>query len=188
MEIKMSFEVKPYEEKMNKCIIAFEGELATVRAGRANPSLLDKVMVDYYGAPTPVNQVGEVKAPDPRTIVVSPWDPSLLKQIEKAIMVADLGLQPQNDGKVIRISIPQLTEETRKDLTKQVAKMSEEGKVAIRNVRREANDKLKAAKKAKEITEDEEKSLEKKIQDLTDKFIKQVDTITEKKNKEIMSI
>ncbi len=184
----MGFDVKQYEQKMGKCITAFEGELATVRAGRANPALLDKVMVDYYGSPTPIGQVGEVKAPDPRTIVVAPWDPSLLKQIEKAILASDLGLQPQNDGKVIRISIPQLTEESRKGLTKQVAKMSEEAKVAVRNVRRDANDKLKAAKKAKEITEDEEKSLEKKVQDLTDKFIKQIDAITSKKDQEIMSI
>ena len=184
----MGFEVKLYEEKMSKCISAFEGELASVRAGRANASLLDKVTVDYYGVPTPVGQVGEVKATDPRTLVVAPWDMSLLKQVEKAILASDLGLQPQNDGKVIRISIPQLTEERRKEITKQVAKLSEEAKIAVRNVRRDANDKLKDAKKKKEITEDDEKALEKKIQDLTDRFIKQIDSVTENKNKEIMAI
>lgn len=184
----MSFEIKYYEEKMNKCVAAFERELGSVRAGRANASLLDKISVDYYGVPTPINQVGEVKASDPRTIVVSPWDASLLKQIEKAILASDLGLQPQNDGKIIRIAIPQLTEERRREITKQVAKMSEDAKVAVRNVRRDANDKLKDAEKSKEITEDDKKSLEKKIQDLTDKFIKNIDAVTEAKNKEIMAI
>ena len=184
----MSFEIKQYEEKMGKCISVYERELGTVRAGRANASLLDKITVDYYGTPTPINQVGEVKATDPRTIVVSPWDASLLKQIEKAILASDLGLQPQNDGKLIRIAIPQLTEERRKEISKQVAKMGEEAKVAVRNVRRDANDKLKDAKKNKEITEDDEKSLEKKVQDLTDKYIKQVEVLTENKNKEIMAI
>lgn len=184
----MSFDLKHYEEKMGKCVAAYERELGSVRAGRANASLLDKVSVDYYGAPTPINQVGEVKATDPRTIVISPWDITLLKPIEKAILASDLGLQPQNDGKIIRISIPQLTEERRKEITKQVAKMSEEAKVAVRNVRRDANDKLKDAEKRKEITEDDRKSFEKKIQDLTDKFIKQIDAVTDAKNKEIMAI
>ena len=184
----MSFDIKHYEEKMSKCTDAYERELGTIRAGRANASLLDKVTVDYYGVQTPLNQVGEVKASDPRTLVVSPWDISLLKGIEKAINASGLGLQPQNDGKIIRISIPQLTEERRKELTKQVSKMSEEAKVAVRNVRRDANDKIKEGKKAKEITEDEEKNLEKKIQELTDKFIKNIDGITDAKNKEIMAI
>lgn len=184
----MSFELKVFEEKMAKCISAYENELATVRAGRATPSLLDRVSVDYYGVPTPVNQVGEVKAADPRTLTVTPWDPSLLKEIEKAIFAADLGLVPQNDGKLIRISIPQLTEERRKELTKQVSKLAEDAKVAVRNVRRDANDKLKDAKKAKEITEDDEKNFEKKIQDATDKFVKNIDEIASKKEKEIMAI
>ena len=184
----MSFEIKTVEEKMTKCILAFETELDTIRAGRANPSLLDRVTVDYYGVPTPLNQVGEVEASDPRTITVSPWDPSLLKQIERAIVASDLGLQPQNDGKVIRIPVPQLTEERRKELTKQVSRLAEDAKVAVRNVRRDANDKLKDAKKANEVTEDEEKSLEKKIQDVTDKFVKNIDEIMSKKQKEILAI
>ena len=184
----MSFELKYYEEKMGKCISAYERELASVRAGRANASLLDKITVNYYGTATPINQVGEVKATDPRTIVVSPWDASLLKDIEKAILASDLGLQPQNDGKIIRLSIPQLTEERRREIAKQVSKMSEEAKVSVRNVRRDANDKLKDAEKKKEITEDDKKSYEKKIQDMTDKFIKNIDAVTETKNKEIMAI
>lgn len=184
----MILNTKEFEEKMKKTLAAYESELGTISAGRANPQVLDKVTVDYYGSPTLINQVAEVKVPDARTIVISPWDNSLLKAIEKAIQVADLGLVPQNDGKVIRIAFPQPTEERRRELTKHVAKLAENGKIALRNIRREANDKAKDMQKKKEMTEDELKSTEKNVQDLTEKYIKEVDVITDKKNKEIMAI
>ncbi len=184
----MKLDTKFYEEKMKKSITGFENELKTIRAGRANAAVLDKITVDYYGAPTQINAIAEVKAADARTLVISPWDASTLKNIEKAILASDLGLQPQNDGKVIRIPFPQPTEEKRRELTKEVAKLTEDAKVAIRNIRRDANDKAKDMKKANEMTEDEQKQSEKAVQDLTDKFIKQLDVIAADKNKEIMSI
>ncbi|MBO5275054.1 MAG: ribosome recycling factor [Clostridia bacterium] len=184
----MKLNVKEYEEKMKKSISVYKEELAGVRAGRANISILDKVTVEYYGAPTQITQMAEVKVTDPRTIAIQPWDATTLKNIEKAIIVADIGLQPQNDGKVIRLQFPQLTEERRKELSKQVSKMGEEAKVSIRNIRRDANDKCKDMKKKSEMTEDEQKASEKSIQDLTDKYIKELDEITAAKEKEIMAI
>ncbi|MBQ7500710.1 MAG: ribosome recycling factor [Clostridia bacterium] len=184
----MKLDKKVYEDKMKKSTEYYEHELDMVRAGRANPAVLDKVLVDYYGTPTQISAMAEVKASDPRTIMITPWDASTLKNIERAILASDLGLQPQNDGRVIRIPFPQPTEEKRRELTKQVAKMGEEAKVNIRNIRRDANDKCKAMKKNSEMTEDEQKQSEKEIQDLTDKYIKEVDKITARKNDEIMSI
>ena len=184
----MKLDVKPYEEKMKKSVAALESEFDTVRAGRANPGILTPVMVEYYGAPTQINQVAEVKVTDARTITITPWEASLLRAIEKAILVADIGINPQNDGKAIRLSFPQPTEERRKELCKQVAKMGEDCKVVIRNVRRDANDKAKDMKKKSEMTEDEQKQSEKSVQDLTDKYIKLVDSAVDKKSKEIMVI
>ncbi len=184
----MKLDTKVYEEKMKKCVASLESELATVRAGRANASVLDKISVDYYGAPTQINAIAEVKVTDARTLTISPWDSSTVKNIEKAIQASDLGIQPVSDGKVIRLAFPQPTEEKRKQLTKDVAKMAEESKVAIRNIRRDANDKAKDQKKAGEMTEDEQKQSEKAVQDLTDKYIKVIDGVAEAKNKEIMSI
>ena len=184
----MKTDVKEFEEKMKKQISGYENMLSSVRAGRANPAILDKLTVDYYGTPTPIGQIAAVSVPDARTIVISPWEAATLKGIEKAINTSDLGINPSNDGKVIRLNIPALTEEKRKDLTKQVAKMSEEAKVHIRNIRRDANEKFKAQKKKSEITEDDLKIAEKDTQDLADKFIKQIDEITAKKNKEILEI
>ena len=184
----MKLDVKPYEEKMKKAISALESELDTVRAGRANPGILAPVMVEYYGSPTQINQVAEVKVTDARTITITPWEASLLRAIEKAILVADIGINPQNDGKSIRLSFPQPTEERRKELCKQVAKMGEDCTVIVRNVRRDANDKAKDMKKKSEMTEDEQKQSEKSVQDLTDKYIKLVDSVVDKKSKEIMVI
>ena len=184
----MKLDVKPYEEKMKKSLSNLESEMDLVRAGRANPGILAPVMVEYYGAPTQINQVAEVKVTDARTITITPWESSLLRAIEKAILVADIGINPQNDGKAIRLSFPQPTEERRKELCKQVAKMGEDSKVVIRNVRRDANDKAKDMKKKSEMTEDEQKQSEKTIQDLTDKYIKLVDSVIDKKSKEIMVI
>ena len=165
-----------------------ERDFAAIRAGRANPAVLDKVMVDYYGVPTPINQMAAVSVPEARLLVVQPWDASTLKEIEKAINTADIGINPQNDGKVIRLSFPQLTEEHRKNLQKDISKRGEEAKVAIRNVRRDAMDDIKKLKKDNEITEDEQKDGEKKLQDITDDFVKQADSITKKKEEEILSI
>jgi len=184
----MKPDLKEYEERMKKQISGFEHLLSTVRAGRANPAILDKILVEYYGAPTPINQIAEIKIPDARTILITPWEASSLKATEKAINMSDLGINPSNDGRTIRLNLPALTEEKRKDLTKQVAKMSEEAKVHLRNIRRDANDKFKDMKKKSEMSEDEQKKAEKDIQDLLDKFIKEVDTITAKKEKEIMEI
>ena len=184
----MLLNTKDFEEKMKKSISAYESELASISAGRANPQILDKITVECYGMETPVNQVATVKLPDARTIVIQPYDASMLKAIEKAIQVADLGLVPQNDGKVIRISFPQPTEERRRELTKQVSKLAENAKVALRNIRRDANDKAKDMAKKKEMTEDEQKISEKNVQDLTEKYTKEIDVITDKKNKEIMAI
>ena len=184
----MKLETKEFEAKMQKSVQSYESELATIRAGRSNPAILDKITVDYYGSPTPINGVGTISVPDARTITISPWDMSLLKQIEKAILASDIGIVPQNDGKTIRLSIPPLTEDRRKELAKQVQKMTEEAKVVIRNIRRDANDKAKDMKKKSEMTEDELKASEKSVQDLTDKYIKNLDVIGAAKEKEIMSI
>ena len=173
----MKLETKEFEAKMQKSVQSYESELATIRAGRANPAILDKITVDYYGSPTPINGVGTISVPDARTIAISPWDMSLLKQIEKAILASDIGIVPQNDGKTIRLNIPPLTEDRRKELAKQVQKMTEEAKVVIRNIRRDANDKAKDMKKKSEMTEDELKASEKSVQDLTDKYIKNLDVI-----------
>ena len=184
----MKLDNKEYETKMKKTIEVYEHELSTIRVGRASPSALEKITVDYYGAPTQISQMAELKIPDARTLTIQPWDASALKLIEKAIQASDLGIQPQNDGKIIRLVFPQLTEERRRDLTKQTAKMGEETKVAIRNIRRDAVDRCKDMKKKSEMTEDEQKASEKAIQDLTDKYIKEVDAVTAKKDKEIMSL
>ena len=176
------------KERMEKCLDSLERDFSTIRAGRANPNVLNNVMVDYYGTPTPVGQMAAVSVPEPRLLVIQPWDASTLKDIEKAINVADLGINPQNDGKVIRLAFPQLTEEHRKNLVKDVAKRGEEAKVAVRNVRRDAMDDLKKMKKDNAITEDDLKDGEKKMQDITDKYIKQVEDMTKKKEDEILSI
>ncbi|MBQ7522500.1 MAG: ribosome recycling factor [Clostridia bacterium] len=180
--------LKKTEERMNKRIDHLNSDFATIRAGRANPSVLDKVSVDYYGVPTPVNQLAAVSVPEARTLLIQPWDMSILRAIEKAIQKSDIGINPQNDGKTIRMVFPPLTEERRKLLVKDVKEMAEAGKVGIRNIRRETVDKFKAMKKSGELTEDDLKQAEKKTQDLTDKFIKEIDVLAEKKQKEIMSI
>ena len=176
------------KEKMEKCLTALERDYAAVRAGRANPAVLDKLMVDYYGVPTPINQMAAVSVPEARLLVIQPWDASTLREIEKAINTADIGINPQNDGKVIRLTFPQLTEEHRKTLQKDISKRGEEAKVAIRNVRRDAMDDIKKLKKDNEITEDEQKDAEKKLQDITDDYVKQVESITKKKEEEVLSI
>lgn len=176
------------KERMGKCIHALESELGTIRAGRANPTVLDKITVDYYGVPTAINQMASVSVAEARILVVQPYDASQLKPIEKAIQASDLGINPTNDGRVLRIAFPQPTEDRRKELCKQVSKTCEESKVAVRNVRRDAMDKIKAKKKAGEITEDDVKEGEKNIQKLTDKFIEQIDKIGADKDKEIMAI
>ena len=184
----MKEQLKAHEAKMQKTLDVLAKELAAVRAGRANPAVLDKITVEYYGAPTPLNQVAAISTPDPRTLAVQPWDGSVLKAIEKAIQTSDLGINPQNDGRVIRLGFPQLTEERRRDLTKQVHKYGEEGKVALRNIRREAMDEIKKQVKKSEITEDDQKQLEKELQDLTDKRCKEVDELTAKKEQELMAV
>lgn len=181
-------EYKVYEEKMKKSIESVANDFAAVRAGRANASVLNRIHVDYYGTPTPIQQIASVGSPDPRTLVITPWDASALKAIEKAILESDLGINPQNDGRVIRLGFPQLTEERRRDLTKQVHKYGEEGKVALRNIRREAMDEIKKQVKKSEITEDDQKQLEKELQDLTDKRCKEVDELTAKKEQELMAV
>ena len=184
----MKADLKEFEEKMKKQISGYENLLTTVRAGRANPAILDKVQVDYYGTPTQISQMAEIKIPDARTLIISPWDAASLKAIEKAINSSDLGINPMNDGKIIRLNLPAPTEEKRKELIKQVAKMSEEAKVHLRNIRRDANEKFKDMKKKSEMSEDEQKKAEKDIQDMLDKYIKEVDAVTAKKDKEIMGI
>ena len=176
------------QEKMGKTISALESELASVRAGRANPAVLDKVMVDYYGAPTPVNQVATVSSPEARTLLIQPWDKSLLKPIEKAIQTSDIGINPQNDGVCLRLNFPPLNEERRRELGKLIFKYAEESKVAIRSIRRDALEKIKDLKKKSEITEDDQKKAEKRMQDLTDKFCKTADEVAAKKEKEIMEL
>lgn len=184
----MKLETKTYEEKMKKSISIYEHDLQTIRAGRANPAVLDNITVDYYGTPSPIQNTANIAVPDARTITITPWEKKMLNEITKAIQASDLGINPTNDGKVIRLVFPQPTEERRKELTKQVMKKGEEAKVNIRNIRREANDKIKDMKKKSEITEDEQKISEKDVQDLTDKYIKEIDAITADKNKEIMEI
>ncbi len=180
-----------YEEmkaKMDKAIAALESDYAAIRAGRANPGILDKVSVDYYGVATPVPQVGTVSVPDARTLLIQPWDASILHEIEKAIVEADIGIAPNNDGKAIRLNFPPLTEERRKEIAKTISKRAEEGKVVIRGIRRDTIDSFKAQKKQGEITEDDLKDSEKDIQEITDRYIKDIDTISAKKEKEIMEV
>jgi len=184
----MSVDIKVYEDKMVKTIDVVKANFAAVRAGRANAGVLDRIMVEYYGTPTPLNQVAAISTPDPRTLMIQPWDATLLKAIEKAIQTSDLGINPSNDGRVIRLAFPQLTEERRKDLTKQVRKYGEEGKVAVRNIRRDAMDEIKKQTKKSEITEDDQKLLEKELQDVTDKRCKDIDELTAKKEKELMAV
>ena len=180
--------VSSNEERINKSIEAMKREFASLRAGRATPSLLDKVMVDYYGSPTPVNQVAKVTVPEARMIVIQPWEKSVLHDIEKAIMKSDLGLSPNSDGTAIRLAIPQLTQERRQELVKTLNKKAEEAKVAIRNIRRDANDAIKKLEKAKEITEDESKKAQESFQKTVDKYIKSVDELRGIKEKEIMEV
>lgn len=184
----MKLDAKFYEEKMKKSVDSYADALSTIRAGRANPDVLKKINVEYYGAPTAISSIAEIKVTDARTIVITAWDKSALKGIEKGILTSDLGINPQNDGSCIRLTFPPMTEERRRDLTKQVSKMGEEAKIAVRNIRRDANDKAKAMKKNSEMTEDEMKQSDKEIQDLTDKYIKQIDVVTANKSKEIMEI
>ena len=175
------------KEKMGKCVNALESELATIRAGRANPSVLDRITVDYYGCPTPVNQMASISVSEARILVVQPFDASTLKSIEKAIQASDLGINPTNDGRVLRIAFPQLTEDRRKDLAKEVKKKCEGAKVAVRNIRRDANDAFKKLK-GSDVSEDEIKELEDNVQKLTDKYIKEIDKAVEEKSKEIMTV
>lgn len=184
----MKIETKAFEEKMTKSISSLEYEFGSISAGKASPSALDRINVEYFGSSMPINQIAGVANPDPRTLLITPWDVSALKEIEKAILASDLGINPQNDGKSIRLAFPQATEERRKELAKKVEKLGEECKVAIRNIRRDANDKIKDMKKNGEMTEDEQKASEKIVQDLTDKYTKLADASVETKKKEIMSI
>lgn len=184
----MSVELKQYEEKMNKTLDSLSGEYTTIRAGRANPHVLDKITVDYYGTQSNLQAVANISVSEARTLVIQPWEASLIKEIEKAILTSDLGLNPNNDGKVIRLVFPELTEERRKDLVKDVKKKGEAAKVAVRNIRRDANDAYKKLKKEEDVSEDEIKELEDKVQKLTDKYIKDVDAAVEAKGKEIMTV
>lgn len=180
--------MKNTESKMIKAINSLEGDLASIRAGRANPAILDKITVEYYGVQTPLAQVGTISVPEARTIIVQPWDVSVLKEIEKAILASDIGINPNNDGKVIRLNFPPLTEERRKELNKNVSKRGEEAKVAVRNIRRDSIEQFKKQKKANEITEDDLKDMEEQIQKMTDKFVKQIDGIITEKEKEILEV
>ncbi len=180
--------LKNTEEKMNKTVGVLEREYKSIRAGRANIAVLDRITVDYYGCPTPIQQMAAVSVPEPRILMIQPWDATTLKEIEKAILTSDIGINPQNDGRVIRLSFPPLTEERRKEIVKEVRKTAEDNKVAIRNTRRDAIEKLKALKKANTITEDDVADGEKKIQNLTDKFCKEIDDLAALKEKEIMEI
>ena len=184
----MKFETKAYEEKMQKAIAAYEYNLGSIRAGQASPSVLSRVSFEYYGSPTLLSTMADIRAVDSKTLTVTPYDASTLKAMEKAILTSDVGITPSNDGKVIRLIFPQLTEERRKELRKQVQKEGEDAKVAIRNIRRDAMDHAKKMKKDNELTEDEQKAAEKSIQDLTDKYIKTVESVTAKKENEIMAI
>ena len=180
--------IKTTEEKMEKTLDALAREFAAVRAGRANPSVLDKISVDYYGCPTPVNQLAAISVAEARVLMIQPYDGSVLKSIEKAIQVSDIGINPQNDGRVLRLTFPPLTEERRKELVKDIKKIAEDSKVAIRSIRRDAIEKLKKMEKANEITEDDQQNGEKKIQTATDKYCKEIDDATVVKEKEIMEI
>ena len=184
----MKEQLKKAEEKMQKSLAALDKEFVSIRAGRANPSLLDRISVDYYGAPTPINQMAAISVPEARTLMIQPWDISTLKTIEKALLASDLGINPNNDGKVIRLNFPPLTEERRKELAKDIRKMGEECKVAVSSIRRDTMEKLKAMKKSGELTEDDLKDGEKETQKLTDKYVKDIDQMTEKKEKEIMEL
>ncbi len=181
-------ELNKFEEKMMKSISVFEENLSEIRAGRANPAILNKIMIDYYGTATPINQVAGISVPEARMIVIQPWDASILKEIEKEILKSDIGINPNNDGKVIRLVFPELNEERRKEIVKDIRKMSEEAKVAVRSIRREAIDVAKAMQKNSEISEDDLKLAEDKIQKLTDKYVEEIDKILDKKEKEVMSI
>ena len=184
----MKFDWKPYEEKMKRTISVLGEEFGTIRVGRANARVLDKIMVPYYGTPTALGSVAAIKAVDARTLTITPWEAPLLKEIEKALLASDLGITPANDGKQIRLSFPALTEERRRELTKKTAKLGEEAKVALRNVRREANEEAKKLEKTSALTEDDLKHAEKEIQDLTDRYSKEVDAAVAKKDKEILEI
>ena len=184
----MNERLKPFEEKMKKTIGNLDGELSAIRAGRANPNVLNKIMVDYYGTPTPIQQVANVSVPEARMIQIQPWEGSLVKEIEKAILSSDLGINPTNDGKLIRLVFPELTEERRKELAKDIKKKGENAKVAIRNVRRDANDAIKKMEKAGDISEDELKTNEDKIQKMTDKYVGLIDKAIEKKSTEILTV
>lgn len=184
----MEEQLLDYEERMEKTLNNLLEEYSTIRAGRANPHLLDKLRVDYYGVPTPIQQVGNISVPEARMIMIQPWDSSLIKAIEKAILASDLGLNPSNDGKVIRLVFPELTEERRRDLSKDIKRKAEGAKVAVRNIRRDAMDDFKRAKKDSEITEDDQKILEKEIQKTTDDYCAKIDREMEKKTKEIMTV
>ena len=176
------------KERMEKCLDSLERDFSTIRAGRANPNVLNNVMVDYYGTPTPVGQMAAVSVPEPRLLVIQPWDASIIKEIEKAILKSDVGITPNNDGKVIRLSFPPLTEERRKELVKVVHKYAEEAKIAIRSIRRDAMEDFKAKKKTSEITEDDLKGIEKDIQTMTDDYVKEIDSISKDKEKEVLEV
>ncbi len=180
--------IKDTDARMQKTLTSVQDDFAAVRAGRANAQILDRINVEYYGTPTPLSQIAAIASPDPRQLTIQPWDQSLLKSIEKAINTSDLGINPQNDGRLIRLNFPQLTEERRKELSKQVKKYGESGKIAIRNIRRDAMDQVKALKKKSEITEDEAKDYEKELQTLTDKRCKDIDGLTAEKEKELMNV
>ena len=184
----MKLDTKIYEEKMKKTIASYSENLSTIRAGRANPDVLKKITVDYYGSPTQITSIAEVKVTDARTITITAWDKSIMKGIEKAILTSDIGINPQNDGTCIRLTFPPMTEDRRRELSKQISKMGEDAKVAIRNIRRDANDKVKTLKKNSEMTEDEAKASEKECQDMTDRYTKEIDKLTDAKAKEIMEI
>ena len=184
----MKSDYPEYTQKMDKTLEVLASEFAAVRAGRANAAVLDRITVEYYGVETPINQVATISSPDPRTLTIAPWDSTLLKGVEKAIQASDLGINPQNDGKLIRLIFPQLTEERRKELTKQVKKYGEDSKVAIRNIRRDAMEYYKKAQKKSEITEDDLKNVEKDMQELTDQYIKDIDKLCSAKEKELMEI
>lgn len=184
----MNERVKPFEDKMNKSLEVLKEEYASVRAGRANPHLLDKLRVDYYGAPSSIQSVANVSVPEARVIQIQPWEAKMVKEIEKAILASDIGITPSNDGKIIRLVFPELTEERRKDLVKDIKKKAENTKVAVRNIRRDANDAIKKVAKANEISEDEQKQIEDEIQKVTDKFIAEIDKCTDAKVSEIMTV
>ena len=184
----MSVELKQFEDEMNKTVENLASDYTTIRAGRANPHILDKITVDYYGTPSNLQSVANISVSEARTLLIQPWEPSLIKEIEKAILVSDIGLTPNNDGKVIRLSFPELTEERRKELVKDVKKKGEDSKVAIRNIRRDANDMAKKQQKANEISEDEQKDAETSIQKMTDEYVSKIDSMIDDKSKEIMTV